>query len=63
MANLKKFNNSKEMSRNSFNGNNDHNMKGLTEVPYFERQESDDYVALQDARRIIDVNYFSLYYI
>lgn len=30
-------------------------INGLTEVPYFERQESDDFVALQDSRRIIDV--------
>ena len=50
--------NSKEMmGRTSFNGNNDHNMNALsTDIPYFERQESDDFAALQEARRIIDVS-------
>jgi len=27
----------------------------IAEIPYFERQESDDFIALQDSRRIIDV--------
>lgn len=47
--------NGKELPRNSFVGNPEPSSSGLSDIPYFERQESDDFMALQDARRVIDV--------
>lgn len=52
----------KDLNRSPFSGN-EHNSNSLAEVPYFERQQSDDFVALQEARQIIDVRTALVYFV